>query len=43
MAGRQPEKKVEDGPVVYLANTFDCGLRGDSLPLGSSPTKSQKD
>ena len=32
----------EDGPVVYPANTFDSRLRGDQVPLGSSPTKSQK-
>ena len=31
-----------DGPVVYPANAFDSRLRGDLLPLGSSPTKSQK-
>ena len=36
--GRQPE----DGPVVYPANAFDSCLRGDWVPLGSSPTKSQK-
>ena len=32
----------EDGPLVYPANAFDSRLRGDYLPLGSSPTKSQK-
>ena len=32
----------EDGPVVYPANAFDCCLRGDKVPLGSSATKSQK-
>ena len=33
----------EDGPVVvYPANAFDSRLRGDQVPLGSSPTKSQK-
>ena len=32
----------EDGPVVYPANAFDSRLRGDWVPLGSSPTKSQK-
>ena len=33
---------IEDGPVVYPANAFDSCLRGDSVPLGSSPTKSEK-
>ena len=32
----------EDGLVVYPANAFDSCLRDDKLPLGSSPTKSQK-
>ena len=32
----------EDGPLVYPANAFDSRLRGDYLPLGSGPTKSQK-
>ena len=32
----------EDGPVVYPGNAFDSRLRGDLVPLGSSPTKSQK-
>ena len=32
----------QDGPVVYLFNAFDSRLRGDLVPLGSSPTKSQK-
>ena len=32
----------EDGPVVYPANAFDSRLRGDWVPLGSSPTKSLK-
>ena len=32
----------EDGPVVYPANAFDSGLRGDWIPLGSNPTKYQK-
>ena len=32
----------EDGPAVYQANAFDSRLRGDLVPLGSSPTKSQK-
>ena len=32
----------EDGPVVYQVNAFDTHLRGDSVPLGSSPTKSRK-
>ena len=32
---------LEDSPVVYLANTFDSRLRGDSVTLGSSPTKPQ--
>ena len=32
----------EDGSaVVYPANAFDSCLRGDSVPLDSSPTKSQ--
>ena len=31
-----------DGLVVYPANTFDSRLRGDWVPLGSSPTKYQK-
>ena len=29
--------------MVYPANAFDYRLRGDSVPLGSSPTKSQKE
>ena len=33
---------IEDGPMEYPANMFDSPLRGDSVPLGSSPTKSQK-
>ena len=28
--------------MVYPANAFDSGLRGDQVPLGSSPTKSQR-
>ena len=32
----------EDGPVVYPANAFDSRLWGDKVPLGSSPTWSQK-
>ena len=28
----------EDGPVVYPANAFDSRLRGDLVPLASSPT-----
>ena len=28
--------------MVYPANAFDSRLRGDQVPLGSSPTKSQK-
>ena len=32
----------EDGPLVYPANAFDSRLGGDWVPLGSSPTKSQK-
>ena len=28
--------------MVYPANAFDSGLRGDYAPLGSSSTKSQK-
>ena len=28
--------------MVYPANAFDSHLRGDWVPLGSSPTKSQK-
>ena len=39
IAGRQPD---EDGPLVYPTNAFDSRLRGDQVPLGSSPTKSQK-
>ena len=31
---------IEDGPVVYPATAFDSRLRGDSVPPGSSPTKS---
>ena len=33
---------LEDGPVVDPANASDSRLRGDQVPLGSSPTKSQK-
>ena len=29
----------KDGPVVHPVNAFDSPLRGDSVPLGSSPTK----
>ena len=32
----------EDGPVVYPANAFDSRLQGDLVPLGSSPTNSQR-
>ena len=32
----------QDGPVVYPANALDSRLRGDQVPFGSSPTKSQK-
>ena len=32
----------EDGPMVCPANAFDSRLRGDKVPLRSSPTKSQK-
>ena len=31
----------EDGLVVFPANAFDSRLRGDWVPLGSNPTKSQ--
>ena len=37
-----PNHLTEYGPVVYPANAFDSRLRGDQVPLGSSPTKSQK-
>ena len=29
-------------PMVYPANALDSRLRGDWVPLGSSPIKSQK-
>ena len=32
----------EDGPVMYPANAFVSRLRGGYVPLGSSPTKSEK-
>ena len=32
----------EDGPGVYSANAVHSLLRGDSVPLGSNPTKSKK-
>ena len=46
-AGQTSGKDVllgpQDGQVVYLADVVDSRLQGDSLvPLGSSPTKSQK-
>ena len=28
--------------MVYPTNAFDSRLRGDQVPLGSSPTKSHK-
>ena len=34
--------REENGPVVNSANAFHSRLRGDWVPLGSSPTKSQK-
>ena len=37
-----PSSESEVGPVVHPANAFDSRQRGDSVPLGSSPTKSQK-
>ena len=33
---------TENSLVMYPPNAFDSRLRGDKVPLGSSPTKSQK-
>ena len=40
---RHFQQLQKDGPVVYPANAFHSRLRGDQVPLGSSPTKSQKE
>ena len=37
-----PNRLSEGGAVVYSANAIDSLLRGDSVLLGSSPTKTQK-
>ena len=40
--GSKGEEENENGPVVYPADVFNSHLRGDSVPLGSSPTKISK-
>ena len=32
----------EDGPVVHPSDAFDSRLRGNSVLLGSSPTRTSK-